>query len=205
MERIVTPWLVRRPNGRPEAKFDAVAAFKCASCGWASVGVVEGLNGVSTNSFDDPKLVVNWYPLKATGKPFPDVPEHIGGAAKEATECLSLGHFRAAVILARAVVEAVAKDQQITKGSIQQKIDSMQSSGLIRTHTQEAAHEIRYMANEMAHGDFTASVDPDEAEDVLNFMEALLEEVYQGPARVNRQKAARQKRTSQATQPPSTP
>ncbi|MBW0270447.1 hypothetical protein ATM97_05185 [Nocardia sp. MH4] len=124
-------------------------------------------------------------------KAFPDVPIQIGAAAGEATGCFSVEHYRAAVILARAVVEATAKDKGFTKGTLADKIDAMQAAGRIRPHTKDAAHEIRYMGNDMAHGDFATTIEKDEADDVLNFMSEILEEIYQGPARVDRQRAAR--------------
>ncbi|MFI5538138.1 DUF4145 domain-containing protein [Nocardia sp. NPDC051900] len=153
--------------------------------------------------FDDSSYEeqIRWYPTTALGKDFPDVPAQIESAACEATQCLGMQYNRAAVILARAVVEAVAKDKNITTGSIQAKIDEMHKQGLIRAHTKDAAHEIRFLANEMAHGDFTKQQIPQaEAEDVLNFMSELLAEVYQGPARVDRQRAARLARKAQAGQ-----
>lgn len=93
--------------------------------------------------------------------------------------------------MARSVVEAVAKDNGITTGALKSKIDKLESEKLIRPVIKDAAHEIRFLGNEMAHGDFVEPVEADEAEDVLNLMSAVLEDVYQIPARVNAQKAAR--------------
>jgi len=53
------------------------------------------------------------------------------------------------------------------------------------------AHEIRHLGNDMAHGDFVEPVTRGQAADVLFFMDEVLDEVYQGPARVNARRASR--------------
>ncbi|MEU8897999.1 DUF4145 domain-containing protein [Nocardia sp. NPDC048505] len=146
MERIADPWTVRRRD----SDFDTVGVYKCAACGWGSTAVARGIPE-DAEYFE--ALSLHWFPERAVGKEFRDVPLEIASAATEATECLSMKHYRAAVILARAVVEATAKDKGVHKGQISQKIDDLHAAGLIRDHTREAAHEIRFLANEMAHGD----------------------------------------------------
>ena len=55
-------------------------------------------------------------------------------------------------MLARAVIEATAKDQGIAKGTLHDKIEAMATNGLIRTMIKDAAHGVRELGNEMAHG-----------------------------------------------------
>jgi hypothetical protein len=58
----------------------------------------------------------------------------------------------------------------------------------------DGAHEVRAFGNDMAHGDFIQHVTSEEADLVLAFMDEVLVEVYQSPARVARAQAARQER-----------
>src|SRR5215472_9035430 len=58
-----------------------------------------------------------------------------------------------AVAVARAVVEAVAKDRGITTGNLKSKIDSLHSQGHITASMRDAATEIRFAGNDAAHGD----------------------------------------------------
>ncbi|MGS2807999.1 DUF4145 domain-containing protein [Nocardia sp. MW-W600-9] len=169
------------------------SAFRCASCLRGSIGCITNDVAVPPRYFDTEEggNRIDWVPVHAVSTDFPDVPAHIGDAAKEATGCMSVGHYRAAVLLARSVVEATAKDLGITTGRLATKIDAMHSAGRIREHTKDAAHEIRFLGNEMAHGDFATEVDSEEAEDVLNLMSELLDEVYQGPARLDKKRQAR--------------
>ncbi|MEU3649471.1 DUF4145 domain-containing protein [Lentzea sp. NPDC034063] len=134
---------------------------------------------------------LRWVPAKGQPKPFDDVPEHIAAAASEAHQCHSIGAHRAAVQLARSVVEATAKEKGITTGQLVAKIDQMQAQGLLRAHITEAAHEIRHLGNEMAHGDFVQPVTDEESEEILGLMGEILHEVFQSPARVARRQQAR--------------
>ena len=133
-----------------------------------------------------------WFPPMPLQEDFPDVPQHIAEAATEATLCRSLGAYRAVGSLARAVVEATAKDKGVKGKDLKERIDNMRGQGLIRAGTAEAAHEVRYFGNDMAHGDFVDPVDEDDADEVLALMKEVLQEVYQGPARVARQRAKRE-------------
>lgn len=135
-----------------------------------------------------------WQPDSLPRRGFEGVPDCISDAASEAFACFHIRSYRAAVLLARSVIEAVAKDQGITKGSLQQKIDELEQRRVIKPVSQETAHEIRLLGNDMAHGDFIAPVDQAQCDDVLTFMETILEEVYQQPARLNRYRAQRQAR-----------
>jgi len=103
----------------------------------------------------------------------------------------SVSAFRAAVQLARSVVEATAKDKKIVTGTLNSKIDELYNQSFIRGHIRDGAHEVRHLGNEMAHGDFIDPVTADEADLVLTLMSEILEEVYQSPARVTRAQAAR--------------
>jgi hypothetical protein len=132
-----------------------------------------------------------WYPLHAIGKEFPDVPQQIAEAASEAYKCANISAFRGAVLLARSVIEATAKDKGVTQGSLVAKIDELFNQRLIREHIRDGAHEVRHLGNDMAHGDFVSPVPGEDADLILILMSEILDEVYQSPARVARARAAR--------------
>lgn len=149
----------------------------------------------------DSRLVKIW-PESPDGKAFPDVPDHIAQAADEAYRCFSINALRAATLLARSVIEATAKAKGITGGNLVKKIDDMQAAGFIRPDVAEGAHEVRYLGNDMAHGDFVQPVDADEAELALTLMAEVLEEVFQAPARIAGARAKRvAKKAGQAAVP----
>jgi hypothetical protein len=93
--------------------------------------------------------------------------------------------------LARSVVEATAKDKGVTTGNLVSKIDQMYESRLIREDVCDGAHELRYVGDDMAHGDFAELISKADAELMLTLMDETLQEVYQSPARVRRRREAR--------------
>jgi hypothetical protein len=135
------------------------------------------------------------WPTVVHRKIYDDVPEAIAGAASEAHQALGADAPRAAVAMARAVVEATAKEKGITQGRIQSKIDQLAANGHISEPMREAAHEIRLTANEAAHGDLVEEpISIEEATEVVELMDAILERVYQEPAKVARVRASREAR-----------
>lgn len=165
-------------------------AFACDNCLHLSVA------SRSYGSDSDIEAVglqseLKWQPRTAVTKNFPDVPEHIARAAKEAHESHSINGLMAAILMARTVVEATAKENGITSGNLFAKIDAMQKAELIRKSTAEAAHEIRHFGNDMAHGDIADLPDAEDAAEVLALMDEVLNEVFQGPARTQRIKDKR--------------
>ena len=141
-------------------------------------------------------LIHEYWPRSLGGKEFPDVPEQIGAAANEAHLALSAGAPRAAIAMARAVVEATAKAHGIVKGRLMEKIDKLAEAGEISQHMRTAAHEIRFAGNEVAHGDLAEEpITADDAKDVLDLMDAILLRVYQEPAQVEHVRERRKARS----------
>ncbi|TDO68484.1 uncharacterized protein DUF4145 [Kribbella sp. VKM Ac-2571] len=156
------------------------AAFRCVNCGRV-VG--------ATADKPDPATadLLDFWPRKLAGKDFPDVPTDIASAANEAHQCFSIGALRGAIGLARAVIEATAKNHGITSGNLEKKIDQMATNGLIGQDTAEAAHAVRLWGNDAAHGDLALEAfSSEDAEEVLALMDEVLSRAYQGPARVKR-------------------
>jgi hypothetical protein len=186
-----------------------IAAYRCGVCKAISVAIAEApaqLIGPSLGNWIDSDgnlsdTHLTWRPSASDTRDYPDVPAHIAAAATEAFECHSDGHYRAAILLARSVIEATAKDKGITSGNLQTKIQEMERQNLIRPNIEAMAHGIRGYGNEMAHGDFVAPLSAEESALVIELMGEILNEVYQAPARLTRvQQAftARQQGSGQA-------
>ncbi len=176
-------------------RFDA--GYRCAHC--QGVTVVRWLQPEPMNPDPDKGSEMVRYPQAVDIREFPDVPDAIAGTAKEAWACFSIGANRGAIALARAVIESTAKDKGITTGNLNSKIDALASAGLIRAGVKEAAHEVRWSGNDVAHGDLARTIDAEEAEEILGIMDNVLVEVYQSPAQAERRRAARLARQAQPT------
>lgn len=169
-------------GGHMDDEFSRYATFRCSDCGALSVGYFEP----EQEGFR--QTVTRWMPLPGAQEreSFADVPPSVADAAAEATLCMEAGALRGAIMLARAVIEATAKDKGVKNGSLSQKIDQLHERGYIRTYLRDGAHEVRYTGNDMAHGDFPATISGKDAEVLLQLMREVLMEVYQDPARRER-------------------
>lgn len=183
------------------------AAFKCdnETCSRLSLGHTRmSFNGLPAGQDVKKGLLeaqLTWIPQSVTRPTFPDVPDNIADAASEAHACLSIQAYRGAVALARAVVEATAKDQGVTSGNLASKIDKLAEKQLIREFTRELAHEVRHGGNEIAHGDLADEpMPPEDAEAIIGLMDEILQEVYQAPAKVRRLKQSREDRAQRNTE-----
>jgi hypothetical protein len=171
------------------------AIYQCMVCSGISVGianvpqnVVTGPSPMFRGWVDSVSNLLDgdftWRPSATDSQDYPDVPTPIANAATEAFECHSSGHYRAAILLSRSVIEATAKQKGITTGNLKNKIEEMANQHLIRPHIKAVADGIRDYGNDMAHGDFVAPVSAEESALVIQLMGEILDEVYQSPARL---------------------
>lgn len=183
-----------------EGRAGTEQAFRCDECGRLSIGMVEGMRIQHVNDAgtqlvfwgqNDPGI---WAPRFVRGQTFENVPSHIATAASEAHKVRSVDALMSAVLMARTVVEATAKERGITTGQLVKKIDAMADQGIIKEFTKDTAHVIRAFGNDMAHGDITLPLDAADADGVLEFMDELLSEVFQNPAKLAKLKAAAEAR-----------
>ncbi|MCW2873421.1 MAG: hypothetical protein JWL99_4741 [Streptomyces oryziradicis] len=185
----------RTPSATPKDWYTIHQACLCDHCGGLNVAV--GKVGGLRNETDDlsDALVQRWVPDAVQPVEYEHVPKAISSVASEAHGCRSAGHLRGAVALARSVVESTAKAKGITSGSLDKKIDQTFENGLIREHVKEAAHEVRFGGNEVAHGDLIAQpLSVEDATEILGLMDEILEEVFESPGRVAERKRKRLER-----------
>lgn len=168
-----------------------MSVFQCSNekCMRLSVGsaALDVRSGGVKDAMAEAEL--QWEPAKISRPDFVDVPPEIASTASEAHACLSIGAARGAIALARAVVEATAKAKGITVPGIVAKINGLRDDGTISALPAEASHQIRKDGNSIAHGDIgDEPVSVDDAQAILDFMDVLLDEVFQRPAKLNRLK-----------------
>jgi len=203
MTRVGAPLTRRVSSFGSGEQWIADAAYTCDGCHRMSVVTWTTTHDLSDRWLEEyghdggPQNYegARWSPSPGHNKEFPDVPAHIAGAASEAWLCYTSGATRGACALARAVVEATAKNKGFTKGALIAKIEALADAGLIRSAVREQAHEIRHIGNDVAHGDLDDGVTVEDAAEVLELMGEVLSEVFQAPARKDRLKAAREART----------
>ncbi len=196
------PFRYRPAAQHIQARDEPHPGDECDACGAASLAVLDA----SDDDFQDSNeyqllemsTSITWHPSAMSKSSYPDVPPIIAAVATEAYGTWSVGANRAAVLLARAVIEATAKDHQILKGSLAQKLDELLAQQIIDPLTHEAATEVRHIGNEMAHGDFADPVEAVDAQAILRFMGMVLHDAYQRRAEIARIRSACERKTKTA-------
>ena len=161
--------------------------FRCSQCRSPSLGFSHAGNSFEGH-MSASELSPRWLPASAEGKDFPEVPGSIASAADEAHRCNSIQAYRGAIALARAALEATAKDQGFATGTLQKKIADMTAKGLLRTSIGEAADQLRLAGNHVLHADDASEevegASEEDASNALWLLDEVLQEVYQSSARL---------------------
>ncbi len=186
--------LMQHSSREYNARIGVWATHACDSCGAVNVAQVR----VRELLYNSEKETINqgfrtdeitWFPRSPAGKDFPDVPDSIAETASEAYSCASIQAFRGALLLARAAIEATAKEKGVTSGNLKTKIVKLGEDGVLRPHVVETAHLIRDFGNSSAHADEMVVTEA-EATLVLDLMDEVLNEVFQSPEKLKRARAA---------------
>ncbi|MBP2414734.1 hypothetical protein JOF48_003533 [Arthrobacter stackebrandtii] len=166
------------------------ATFSCAACGFLSLALTEVYAGTAEWDYERTagheaqyweQIGIDKCLPENDGPSISNLPLAVESASAEAFRCFKSGQFRAAIIMARGTIEACAKANNITAGTLLDKISEMHGRHMILASTKSAAEAIRIIDSDMAHGDLTASVTWSEARDCVQLMELILREVFELP------------------------
>ncbi len=105
------------------------------------------------------------------------VPKRIRQAFTEARICLRSKAPTAAAIMCRKTLEGVCSEHGVKSGTLAAQLKKLKENGVIEGRLFEWAEALRTIGNEAAHGvEFVVS--PEDAQDTLEFTEALIEYVF---------------------------
>lgn len=189
------------------------SAFRCAACDLVTMamtdihpempGYKEQIPVGAEEQYWNKVGVDSWLPGN-DGPKIQNLPNGVATASADAYKSYKSSVYTAAVLMARTTIEATAKHHGIGQGTLLKKIDQMHADGLILESTKLAAHAIRLLGNDMAHGDLEVSMGRDVATDVMELMHLILREVFELPfLAANLQKRAAER--NQKTQTPQVP
>ena len=126
-----------------------------------------------------------------------DIPSRIRTSFREARMSYRAGASTASVMMCRKTLEALCIEHGIKERNLAASIKRATESGLIDGRLVEWAQELRIVGNEAAH-DVDADISGEDARDLLEFTEAILEYVFTFRDRFERfqqrRKARREKR-----------
>jgi len=113
----------------------------------------------------------------------------IASAFGEAITALSANCPRAAAIMARRTVEAIAADKGEPNGTLAHRLASLATRGVLQPSLADWAKEVRLVGDLGAHFDPIKPVSKEDAEQLLKFIRELLRYFYELPAELARRRS----------------
>ena len=94
------------------------------------------------------------------------------------------------IMMVRSFLQSIAKDKGFAKGKLDNQINDMLTANAIPASLKDVAHLIRVIGNESTH-EFEENITYEEAMEVFEFLNLIIEYVYVLPARIDALKAKR--------------
>lgn len=104
-------------------------------------------------------------------------PEPIKKAYSEARACFKTKAYTATAIMCRKTLEGICAEHNISESNIETSLRKMKEQGIIENRLFEWADTLRISGNEAVH-DLNITVSMDDARDILEFTNAILEYVF---------------------------
>lgn len=131
-------------------------------------------------------------------KTYPDAPDHwpeqVGRAWEQAHKSIDTKSWDAAAAMAGRSLQAAVRQLGATPGNLKDEINELGTKGILPKSMVDWAQEIRIIRNIGAHPDpLETSVDPDDAKDIVKFLDYFLVYTYNLPKEIQDYKARRGK------------
>ena len=153
------------PNHEPPER---ISFLNCPRC-WDPFVVLQEDYGPE---FSDPEVL---YPQVARLNP--NLPKPILAAYSEADACFRARAYTAAAIMCRKTLESLCAEHGVSKQPLVAQLKELKDRGVIESRLFEWADALRISGNEAAH-DVNVAVSSEDARDILEFTNALLEYVF---------------------------
>ncbi|HSD36363.1 MAG TPA: DUF4145 domain-containing protein [Rhodocyclaceae bacterium] len=124
--------------------------------------------------------------------PVEGLPPAVRRSLEQAVRAFTSSSFDACALMCRRAIEALCKELGARNGSLQAKLESLSTQGIIDVRLANWAHGVRAVGNEAAH-DTDTELSQDDARDALDFTEAILMYVYVLGSRFDAFEARRKK------------
>lgn len=128
--------------------------------------------------------------------PSPWLPKPIAATFQEALLCFKVGANTAAAIMCRKVLEGIAQEHNAKAKTLAGAIKELRDRGIIESNLFEWAEALRLFGNEAAHGVDT-QISREDASDIIQFTDALLEYLFTYQDRFRAFQQRRQKQLAQ--------
>ncbi|HEX9896301.1 MAG TPA: DUF4145 domain-containing protein [Dehalococcoidales bacterium] len=157
--------------------------YICQDCGKRFIA-----KGIYVKIKDRSGYILQWFPIY----PIParevasEIPEPIRGEFEEATLCFSVSASRACVFMCQRILESICQEKKVSG------LNDLQTDGTISKMLFDRATEVRLWAGITKHKPLIEPVTTEDAEELLNYLDSILNAVYVEPVRYERLKQKRQ-------------
>jgi Domain of unknown function (DUF4145) len=131
---------------------------------------------------------IHWWPLP-DARLSPNIPSVIAGAFNEASMALAANCPRAAVVMARRTLEAVAEDKGAVGKTLAERLQDLSQKGVLHPSLADWIKELRQVGNSGAHYDPINPVSHEDAKQMVSFLRQLLHYLYELPAELARRRS----------------
>jgi hypothetical protein len=173
----------KNPRSGKTLNFDTL---KCGNC----TGYVMVLWSAGLNRFDGTHdyKVLPW-PMRM--EKHPDYwPEQVGRLWLQARRSLKDENWDAAAIMARTSMQAALRERGANGKNLKEEINDLATRGMLPPLMREWSHEVRELGNDSTHPEpGQKATDPKDARDIVNFLDYLLEYLYDLPERIRQYRA----------------
>ena len=115
-----------------------------------------------------------------------EIPNPMSDEFKEASLCFAVGAYRACAAMCQRTLESLCQDKKVSG------LNQLKADGVISPMLFDQATEIRLWAGIIKHKPLTESVSKDDAEQLLTYLEMILNRVYVEPMHLESLKLKRQ-------------
>ena len=183
---------VRHDESSP---FDQLYVYSCVNCGYPNIAEVSVTPEEARQGYFPDEHIARWLPIEPLGKDYPHAPAAIASLASEVHKCLEVGAVRAAMILARSVLEGIVADQEgePSNKKLYERIENLKRMGIITSRTADAATAIRLCGNDYVHN-VLEPADVEYVEIVIQILDSMIDDLYSNPSLVAQAKAYAERR-----------
>lgn len=184
--------IARRDGGYESDPIERVASLICRRCKQGMIVVEEQYAGETPSRIGRSTGVItfrgfHWWPLPVA-QVSSDVPAAIASAFSEAVTALAANCPRAAAVMARRTLEAIAAEKGESGGRLVDRIKTLASKGVLQPALADWATEVRLIGNAGAHFDPLDEVSNEDAQQLINLIRELTRYLYELPADLARRR-----------------
>ncbi len=181
----------QKANSKKKLNFEL---YQCRNC----MAYVQVFWSAAEHSIGNPLydfMVLPWPLGKA--KPSENWPPNVQNYWVQAHESLGIKGWDAAAVMARSAVQVAMRDRGAVGKDLYSEIEDLATKGNLPPLMKEWSHEVRELGNDSAHPKpKTPPTTPEDARDIVQFLDSLLLYLYDFPKRVSDYRLRRKTKTT---------